>query len=171
MLVTEVNSQSWQISGCLPLLPDFYLHKIRMWHHPKKMCPHKISCWAKMHFPLVLLCVASFEEIKGKKKNLLCWAKIPSFMCRNTTGNFTCHNLPLTGQLKCPWWLKKESLMVEFPLSDKVFPVVVCLHKLSFSFLTLSSMLPLSFEIVSKVFFPFSSIKLLWMVLPSDFWC
>lgn len=43
--------------------------------------------------------------------------------------------------------------MVEFPLSDKVFPVVVCLHKLSFSFLTLSSMLPLSSEIASKVFF------------------
>lgn len=61
--------------------------------------------------------------------------------------------------------------MVEFPLSDKVFPVVVCLHKLSFSFLTLSSMLPLSSEIASKVFFPFSSIKLLWMALPSDVWC
>lgn len=45
------------------------------------MCPHKISYWAKMHFPLVLLCVASSEEIKGKKKNLLCWAKKSLLLC------------------------------------------------------------------------------------------
>lgn len=56
VLVTEVNSQSWQISGRLPLLPDFYLHKIRTWHRPKKMCLSKISRWAKCTSPGVTLC-------------------------------------------------------------------------------------------------------------------
>lgn len=101
VLVTEVNSQSWQISLCLPLLPDFYLHKIRMWHHLKKMCPHKISRWAKMHFPLCYFVLrgSSKEKKRKRKKKSSVLCKNPFFhfffFFQNKTGNFTyvCHNL------------------------------------------------------------------------------
>lgn len=77
VLVTEVNSQSWQISLWLSLLPDFYLHKIRTWHHVKKMCRHKIFCRAKRTFSCATLCCIIWkkkQELRAMRKKifLLC---------------------------------------------------------------------------------------------------
>lgn len=118
VLVTEVNSQSWQISPFLPLLPDFYLHKIRTWHHVKKMCPHKISCWVKCTSPCATLCCISWRNEKENAEwSLLC--KHPLFHVlgwkkKKEAILLVLSQLPLTGQLKYPGLLVQESLMVDF---------------------------------------------------------
>lgn len=153
MLVTEVNSQSWQIRRSLPL-PDFYLHKIRMWHHPKKMCPHKISLSGKkMHFPLCYFVLHRLRKGKNKtcsaeQKGLLLrlaiWLSVITFADRPD---------------KCPWCLK-QGLMVEFAKVRKCFlwlsvsanglSVGWCFHQL-FCFLVVSQVFSFSIDVHSSL--------------------
>lgn len=64
------------------------------------MCPHKISRWAKMHFPLCYFVLRGSSKEKKKKteKKIVCSVQkslLSFFFSQNKTGNFTyvCHNL------------------------------------------------------------------------------